>query len=209
MDLQSPLSRRSLLDRLWRRFGQYRAMAIFVTVSGFISIVLVAFAAYLTSTPLIFPVLGPTIFLVFSHPLSPASSPRNIVLGNLVGCLCGWGSLAALGLLGEGSVQAVGVGLPRILAVGLALALTSAILILSGLEQPSAVATTLMVSLGFMTSPAELTSLMLAVVLVTAQAIVMNRRAGFPYPLWKPSRQIEPAPATDPRNTQQREGPEP
>ena len=166
-------------------------MAIFVTASGFISIVLVAFAAYLTDVPLIFPALGPTVFLVFSRPLSPTASPRNIVLGHLVGCLCGWGSLAALGLLGEESVGAVGVDWPRIWAVGLSLALTSAILVLSDLVHPPAVSTALIVSLGFVSSPVELASLMLAVVLVTAQAVVMNRRAGFPYPLWKPSRQSE------------------
>jgi hypothetical protein len=46
-------------------------MAIYVTVSGFISIVIIAFAAYLTDAPLIFPALGPTISLAFSHPMYP------------------------------------------------------------------------------------------------------------------------------------------
>ena len=161
-------------------------MAVYVTVSGFISIVIVAFAAHLSGAPLIFPALGPTIFFAFSHPMSPRSSPRNIILGHLIGCLCGWGSLAALGLLHKESVLTAQVGLPRVLAVGLSLALTSAILVLFNLEHPPAVSTTLIVSLGFMSSSAELAALMLAVLLVTAQAIVMNRRAGFLYPLCKP-----------------------
>jgi CBS domain-containing membrane protein len=176
------------LDRLWRRQGEHRAMAVYVTVSGFISIVIVAFAAHLSGAPLIFPALGPTIFLAFSHPMSPKSSPRNILLGHFIGCLCGWGSLAALGLLHKESVLTAGVGLPRVLAVGLSLALTSAILVLFNLEHPPAASTALIISLGFMSSPTELAALMLAVLLVTAQAIMMNRRAGFLYPLWRPLR---------------------
>ena len=185
---RSPLNRRSLLDKLWRRFGEHKAMAVFTTVSASISILIMAFAAYLTDAPFVFPALGPTTLLIFSRPMSPSASPRNIVLGHLVGCLCGWGSLAALGLLGEGSVLSTGVDLPRVLAVGLSLGLTSSVMVLFNLDHPPAAATTLIVSLGLMSSTKELVVLMLAVVLITVQAIVMNRRAGFAYPLWKPAR---------------------
>lgn len=177
------------MDHLWQLFGEHRAMAVFVTVSGFISIVLITSAASLTDAQLIFPALGPTVFLVFSRPMSPRSSPRNIVLSHLVGWLCGWGSLALFGLLGEDADFAITeFGLTRILAVGLSTALTSGILVFSDLEHPPAVSTALIVSLGFLSSPVDLAVLMLAVILVTAQAILMNRRAGFPYPLWGPSR---------------------
>ena len=100
-------------------------MAIYVTVSGFISIVIVAFAASLSDAPLIFPAIGPTIFFVFSHPMSPRASPRNIVLGHLIGALCGWGSLVVFGLLSEESVLVAEVGSSRVLAVGFSLALTA------------------------------------------------------------------------------------
>ena len=107
-----PLGRQALLYLLWRRFGERRAMATYVTVSGFISVVLVTFAAYLIDTHFIFPALGPTIFLVFSHPTSPRSSPRSVALGHLVGYLCGWGSLTATGLLGKGPVLTEGSACP-------------------------------------------------------------------------------------------------
>jgi CBS domain-containing membrane protein len=182
----SPLRRRSFLGYLWERYGEHRAMAIYVTVSAFISIALITLAAYLTDAPFIFPALGPTILMIFSRPMSPASSPRNIVLGHLVGWFCGWGSLAVFGLLSNESVLTTGVSLWRVLAVGLSLALTSGIMVLLNLEHPPAAATTLVISLGFMTSLVELAVLMLAVLFVTAQASVMNRRAGVPYPLWNP-----------------------
>lgn len=168
-------------------------MSLFTMVSGFISIVIMAFAAYLTDAPFIFPALGPTIFLIFSRPMSPSASPRNIVLGHLFGCLCGWGSLAISGLLEEESVMTAGVGLPRIMAVGISLSLTSGFLILFNLDHPPAASTTLIVSLGLMSSVAELAVLMLAVAFITAQAVAMNRRAGFPYPLWKPSQDWHPS----------------
>ncbi len=180
-----PLTRRSLLHYLWERYGEHRAMAIYVTFSAFISIVLITFVTYLTDAPFVFPALGPTILMVFSHPMSPGSSPRNIILGHLVGWVCGWGSLAVFGLLSSDSILTTGADLPRILAVGLSLALTSGLLVLLELEHPPAAATTLVISLGFMSSLTELAVLMLAVLLVSAQAIVMNRRAGFPYPLWR------------------------
>jgi CBS domain-containing membrane protein len=184
----SPLNRRSLLDHLWQRFGEHRAMAVYVTVSGFVSIVLITSAASLTNAHLIFPALGPTVFLVFSRPMNPRSSPRNIVLSHLIGWLCGWGSLALFGLLREEAILVMTeFGPARILAVGLSTALTSGILVFFKLEHPPAVSTALIVSIGFLSSPVELVVLMLAVTLVTTQAIVMNRRAGFPYPFWSPS----------------------
>ena len=60
------MSRRSLLNRLWRRFGKRPAMAVFTRASAFISIVIMAFVAYLTDAHFIFPALGPMAFLVFS-----------------------------------------------------------------------------------------------------------------------------------------------
>ena len=166
-------------------------MTIYTVMSGFISIVLITLVTGLAHAPLIFPALGPTAFLIFSQPMSPTSSPRNIVLGHFVGWFCGWGSLAVFGLMGEEPVLTEGVDLARILAVGFSLALTSGFLVLFNLDHPPAASPALIISLGFMSSLAELAVLMLAVILITTQAIVMNRRAGFPYPLWKPSQERE------------------
>ncbi len=76
--MRPPLSRRSLLDRLWRRYGEHRAVAVYVTVSGFISIVIVAFAAHLSGAPLIFPALGPTIFFVTIPSTAVRPSGRDL-----------------------------------------------------------------------------------------------------------------------------------
>jgi CBS-domain-containing membrane protein len=51
---------------------------------------------------------------------------------------------------------------------------------------PPAGATTLIISLGILHTPAQIAVLMLAVVVLTAQAFVINRLAGIDYPLWNP-----------------------
>ena len=54
----------------------------------------------------------------------------------------------------------------------------------SMLAIPPAGATTLIVSLGIISRPRELVIIEVAVFLLVAQALVINRLAGLPYPLW-------------------------
>jgi CBS-domain-containing membrane protein len=84
---------------------------------------------------------------------------------------------------------AVGVSLPRVLAAALSLGLTSGLMVLFRSPHPPAGATTLIISLGILTQPWQLAVLMLAVVLLTGQAFVINRLAGIPYPVWAPRAQ--------------------
>ena len=45
--------------------------------------------------------------------------------------------------------------------------------------------TTLIVSLGIISKPGELIIIEIAVFLLVAQALVINRLAGLPYPVWR------------------------
>jgi CBS domain-containing membrane protein len=206
----SPLTRRSLLDRLWNRFGENPAMATFSLVSGFVSIGLVSMAAQLSHAPLVFPALGGTAFLMFSRPLLPSASPRNVVIGHLVGCACGWVSLELFGPYGLKPQLALGLDLSTALPVAMSFALTAGILVRFGVDHPPAAATSIIVSLGLLDSAPELGVVMLGVALLVCQAIVMNRRAGFAYPLWRPVHDWTPGqersdaePAVDPHGYRQ------
>ncbi|MDQ6643370.1 MAG: HPP family protein, partial [Chloroflexota bacterium] len=68
------------------------------------------------------------------------------------------------------------------------------LMVLLRAPHPPAGATTLIISLGILTQPWQLLLLMVAVVLLTLQAIVINRLAGIAYPLWsaqqKPEKEI-------------------
>ena len=73
---------------------------------------------------------------------------------------------------------------PRVLAGALSLSLTGAFMVLLRVSHPPAGATTLIVSLGILSTLQDVIIIEVAVVLLTAQAFVINRLAGLPYPLW-------------------------
>ena len=73
---------------------------------------------------------------------------------------------------------------PRVLAAALSLAATGALMILFRVVHPPAGATTLIISLGFITTPAHLVVIEVAVALIVLQALAVNRLAGIDYPLW-------------------------
>jgi CBS-domain-containing membrane protein len=174
------------LDRLESRYDTLTALGIFSFVNGCLSIGIMALLALVTKQAFIFPSLGPTAFLFFYTPLAPAASPRNAVYGHLIGIAAGWGSLALFGLLDAGPAVSEGVTASRVGAAALSLGLTSGVMVLARAPHPPAGATTLIISLGILHEPKHLVVLMIAVLLLTGQAIAINRLAGLPYPLWAP-----------------------
>ncbi|GHO46816.1 HPP family protein [Ktedonospora formicarum] len=181
---------RGLITRLripWLMAHHSKAivLTLFSFFNGCISIGLMAMLAAITGSPFIFPSLGPTAFLCYYAPTSPTASPHNIIIGQLIGTLMGYLSLIVTGLTTADPAISGGVTWSRVLAAALSLGLTSGLMILFRAPHPPAGATTLIISLGILTKPWQLVLLMVAVVLLTLQAIVINRLAGIPYPLWK------------------------
>ncbi|HEX5437309.1 MAG TPA: HPP family protein, partial [Gemmatimonadaceae bacterium] len=128
----------------------------------------------------------PTAFLFFYTPLAPSASPRNAVVGHLIGVAAGWASLAAFHLLHAPPAMMTGVTAAHIGAAALSLGLTSGLMVLLRAPHPPAGATTLIIALGLLRTPEQMAVLMAAVVLLTLQAIAINRLAGVPYPVWGP-----------------------
>jgi CBS-domain-containing membrane protein len=142
--------------------------------------------------PFVFPSLGPTAYLLFFSPLAKASSPRNTILGHAVGLICGYAAFVVTG------AEALPFGMhgeifwPRILAAALSLSATGAFMVLLEISHHPAGATTLIVSLGIISKPHELVIIEVAVFLLVAQALVINRLAGLPYPLWNAAASTNP-----------------
>lgn len=178
------LVRRLRLERLERRLGTRGALAFFGFVNGALSIGLIGGIAHFADAAFLFPSLGPTAFLVFYRPMAASSSPRNALLGHLVGALAGWGSLWLFGLLDAPPVIAGDVGWARAGAAALSLGATSGLMIALRVPHPPAGATTLIVSLGLMPHAWQIPVLVGAVAVLVVQALVINRLAGIPYPLW-------------------------
>lgn len=188
-DLNVPNSPRRLA-RLFRRYPARAVWATFVFVNSFISIAIIAVAAMLVDTTLIFPSLGPTAFLFFYRPMDSIACPRNAICGHGIGILCGYAALVLFGLHHHASVEVEGVTTLRIFCAGLALGTTCALMILFNLVHPPAASTPLLIALGSVTEPSHLIVLEIAVVALTVQGILINRAEGLDIPLWGP-RQIK------------------
>jgi CheY-like chemotaxis protein len=188
-DIEGVLPRllaRLRVARLLDRFGERTVWGAFMLTNGFVTIAILSALAWLTGVPFVFPSLGPTAFLFFVTPTVAPASPRNTICGHLIGMLCGYGALWLTGLQEAGPAMATGVDFPRVLAAALSLSLTGALMVWCKVAHPPAGATTLIVSLGIITKPLYLLLIMVAVSLLTVQAIIINRMAGIKYPLWGP-----------------------
>jgi CBS-domain-containing membrane protein len=151
-----------------------------------------ALGARATGEPLVFPSLGPTAFMLFYQPTSPAASPRNALLGHLIGIVAGYLSLQVFGLAHATPALTGGVTCAWVGSASLSLALTAGFMIWLRVPHPPAGATTLIVSLGILPRPLQLVALFLAIVLLVVQGLAINRLAGVPYPWWSPRSQSAP-----------------
>jgi CBS-domain-containing membrane protein len=181
------LARRMRVPALTERHNSTLVLGLFAFVNGLIAIGAMAFVAFVTGEPFVFPSLGPTAFLLFYTPLLPASSPRNTLGGHAIGAAAGYLALVTFGLTDAAPALATGVTGARVGAAALSLGLTSGAMVWARVPHPPAGATTLIVSLGILRQPSQLAVLMLAVVLLVIQGFVINRLAGIPYPLWRPA----------------------
>jgi CBS-domain-containing membrane protein len=173
------------LKWLLRHFPARLVRAAYVCVNSFVTIALLAVLALITGSPFVFPSLGPTAYLFFFLPMAEASSPRNAILGHAIGLICGYAAFTLTGVSGTPLAMQAGMHDPKILAAGLTLAATGALMVLFKVSHPPAGATTLIVSLGIISQPKDLFIIEVAVLLLTAQALTINRLAGLPFPLWR------------------------
>lgn len=183
------------LEWLLQHFPKRVVWAIYVCINGFVTIGLLALLALLTGSPFVFPSLGPTAYLFFFSPLAEASSPRNTILGHAIGLICGYGAFALAVASSPPFGMHPGVHGARVLAAALSLSASGALMALFRVSHPPAGATTLIVSLGIISQPRELVIIEVAVILLTLQALAINRLAGVPYPLWGKRNPAKPAAA--------------
>ncbi|MEV1143251.1 HPP family protein [Micromonospora sp. NPDC049799] len=163
--------------------GQVRQSA-HAFVGSALAVVVAGVVALVTHQPWLFPSLGPAVMLHVEKPHSPESSPRNTLIGHGVALLAGYGFLVACGLADNPSVLQEGVSAPRIVAAAGSLAVTALVLVLLKASHPPAGATTLIVSLGLLTTPTQLLVAAGAVVLVTVVDWLYGRLSGRPMPVW-------------------------
>jgi hypothetical protein len=126
--------------------------------------------AALTRRPFIFPSLGPTAFMMAVQGRGEETAPRRVILGHAIGALAGLVAYALLvrnGSLGT-SLETGSPGLFVLASSGtVSVALTTWGMITSDTRHPPACATTLIVSLGILSTPADVGFILLAVLLLS------------------------------------------
>lgn len=166
-----------VLQRVKERYGALGAggyafvlTAVVLAVSGCVGL-----AAH---QPWLFPSLGPTVMLFFESPEQPSARPVNTLIGHLIGIAIGTGCLALFGLIGHASAPAGGLTPGYVAAGALSVAGTTLILTLLHRPHPPAGASTLIISLGILSSPAQIAAMVGAVVLVAILGWGLNLLLG-------------------------------
>jgi CBS-domain-containing membrane protein len=128
--------------------------------------------------PWLFPSLGPTVMLFFESPQEQSSRPSNALIGHGAGLLAGTACLYGFGLQDDPSVPASGLTIAHVMAGALSVALTTLALTWARKPHPPAGATTLIVSLGILTTPTQLLTMAGAIIFVTMFGWGLNRILG-------------------------------
>lgn len=152
---------------------------------------LMGILAFVTKMPFVFPSLGATVFLLFYRSDASAAAPRNTISGHIIAVLSGLFSLAIFGLLSNESAFIEGMSLARVGATALSLGITTAVMTAARLPHPPAGATTLIVSLGLLTSWTEILTLCGTIAITLIIATLTHRIFGTPYPIWRPFDEVE------------------
>lgn len=172
--------------RFWflaSRFDAGRLSLLFLFAGSVCSVLTIGFAAHFISWNLLFPSLGPTIFLQFYSPGSSMSCPRNAVLGHLIGAAAGlvfyWlGTF--LGITGGA------MGLGNVLLGAAALGVGGTFMAFTGLLHPPAASTILIGAFGMAARPEDILTLMFSAMILSAEAWLVHKAAGIKFPAWAP-----------------------
>ncbi len=177
----------SVLGRQVQNIGdiseQFRSGRYYVFFFVTAGIAALGMLASLTGSPLVLPSVGATLFIVFAFPLAAGAEPRNVICSYLVGTASGIIGLAAFGLISvPADITHLGEG--RVGATTVAVGLTVLMLRAFRLVHIPAIAGSLLVALGLLSDPADWLAQLVAVLVVTATALIINRTFGIAMPLW-------------------------
>jgi CBS-domain-containing membrane protein len=170
-------------DWLYKKWGN-RGNAVYTGLGSLLTIGLSGLIAWLLQEPLVFPSLGATAFLFFETPMAEVASIRNTVIGHAVGAAVAFLWLNVFGFVGDESGIETGFDAARVACVALSLGFTGFFLRLLRAAHPPAGATTVIVSIGLLTTWDECLILIAGVALLAASAWSLNRALGVPAPVW-------------------------
>lgn len=131
--------------------------------------------SWLLRVPALFPAVGPSLLMLVHPSPAPAPRPLTVLLGHLVGAVAGALALTTAGLWHEPAALTGGFTPAYVLSAALAIALVATAAEWEVLHHPPAAATTLLVSLGAMTTAPQLAGLGAGIVLIRLLAVGLAR----------------------------------
>lgn len=159
--------------------------------AGFLFTVL-GVVAWVSGQPFIFPSLGPSAFILAFERRSERRRTYRIVGSHLIGGVAG---LVAFVVLGNGVVLMASPpalsadGFHLVASASLSLVLTSWAMIATDTVHPPACATTLIVSLGLLSTPTQVATIVVSVVLLveshSAVLLLLKRIVGTSHPVYR------------------------
>lgn len=141
-------------------------------------LVAVGAIALATGLPVLFPSLGPTAYLFAVAPGAAESRPHRAVGGHVLGVLAGLAAYHVLapGLVATAPPPALSMAAARLAAAGVvAVGLTTAAMVASDLRHAPACATTLIVSLGLLSTVRQGAVIVAAVVALVGVETLTRR----------------------------------
>lgn len=169
---------------LLARFDEHKVVSAITAVNGGLAILTIGFFSWLTSMPLIFPALGPSAFILFSSPFAKAAVPRNVIMGHMVSLASGYVAWQMVSFMSGYQVRLITGDWPVFCSAAAAMALSSLLMIRLSCPHPPACASGLIVAMGAFGQQWHLLLMALAVVILTFQAVSLNRFAGLQVPIW-------------------------
>ncbi len=113
------------------------------------------------------------------------SSPRNTILGHMIGCIVGlffyWITLQAGKVPGTLDMMNVAI-------LGAAVGTCGTIMGISGALHPPAASTTLLIVFGYLGNPINILAFILASIFITCEAWIVHKIAGIRFPMWAPDK---------------------
>ena len=165
-----------------------KAVSVVTAVNGGLAILAISLCAWITDLPLLFPALGPSAFILFAKPFSPDAAPRSVIVGHFAGMGSGLAVWHLVGLACGSPVSLSTGGWPTVVSASLALALACLLLVRLSAPHAPACATALIIAVGGVTGWLGLLAMAIGVVMMTLQAVCVNRIAGLNMPIWSPRR---------------------
>ena len=153
-----------------------------------LAILTISLLAWFTGLPLVFPALGPTAFILFSKPFSPDAAPRSVILGHFSGIASGIVAWHLFSYLGNEPVSLDVLGWPTFASTSAALATTCFLMVRFSCPHAPACASALIIALGGATGWLNMLAMMIAVVVLSGQALLIYRIGGVETPSWAPAR---------------------